>query len=135
MTCERRRSTLPDIEFLNDTRTLANIVDPGGHDEVVLRQPVNLVGVQSDFHLSPSEQDVRVMPLLLGDRADFINEFQSRLEIWERERPHDVVLINGGPAGGMPQQAFEFASLDGRHPALAGNTFLASEVRRIFWHG
>ena len=36
-------------------------VNLGGHDEVVLMQSMDLLGLQGDRHIAPAEADVRMM--------------------------------------------------------------------------
>ena len=87
---------------------LRDLIDFGGHDEVALRQSVDLVGPKGDPHFSPGEQDVRMMPLFLGDGADTIHKVESFLKIGEREGARDVVLVDYIPIWQLVTEAMEF---------------------------
>jgi hypothetical protein len=91
---------------------------------------VDLVRVKGDFYLSPGEEDIGVMALLLGDGTYLISEFQSRFEVGERERPSDVMFAHGFPAACMLDQPIEFTSLYGRDAAFAGNALLGGKIDR-----
>ena len=45
-------------------------VDPGGHDEVVAREPANRVGRQADDEPAPTDFQFRVVALCLGQQGD-----------------------------------------------------------------
>ncbi len=51
-------------------------VDLGGKNEVVLVHAVNLMGLQRDRGIAPTEGDVRVMTLTFRDGADLIHKGQ-----------------------------------------------------------
>ena len=48
------------------SKALSQLVDLGRHDEVVFVQSLDLVGVEDDVAVAPSERDIRVMTFLLG---------------------------------------------------------------------
>jgi hypothetical protein len=52
------------------------------------------MGPQSDFNFAPSEQNVGMVTLLLGDATDSIYKVQGLLEIRKREGASDVVFID-----------------------------------------
>ena len=106
------------------------LVNSGGEDEIIFGEAVDLVRVKGDFYLSPGEEDIGVMALLLGDGAYLISEFQSRFEVGERERPSDVMFAHGFPAACMLDQPIELTPLYGRDAAFAGNAPLSGKIDR-----
>src|SRR5262245_33337367 len=50
------------------------IVELGGHDEVVLVQALDLLGLQRDRSISPTEAQLRVVALGLGELARSLDE-------------------------------------------------------------
>ena len=74
------------------------MIAPGRKDEIALGQPVDLVSPDLHDDLSPREVQIRMMTLLLGHRADAIDERERRLEIGELERPGQVVILRRLPA-------------------------------------
>ena len=107
------------------------LVDLRRQNEIRLGQPVHGVRPGGDFDLAPSQQNVGMVALLLGDLAHFIHESQRRLEIGELEASHDVVLVHDFPLCGIGKLTMEFGqfgSLERRHAAAAGN---AVSIRKL----
>src|SRR5258706_15737772 len=80
------------------------LVDLRGEDEVALGQAVDLVRPDRHAHLSIRQIDVGVMPLLFGNSTDLVREGQGTLEILERERLLDVVIVDDRPAVNLGRQ-------------------------------
>ena len=59
------------------------------HDEIAFGQAVNLVGPQRDLDFAPGEQDVRVVPLLLGQLSNTVNALAAA------NRSIGGVILNG----------------------------------------
>ena len=75
---------------------LGHLIEPlnlGRHDEVTLREAVDLVGPELNADLAPSEINIRVMALLLGQFADPVGEFQRFAEILELVRAVEVMPV------------------------------------------
>ena len=66
-------------------------VNLGGHDEVVLMQSLDLLGLQRDRRVAPTEADIRMMAFSFREFADFLNKGKRLPEIAKREAPLDAV--------------------------------------------
>jgi len=55
------------------------------------------MGPDRDFYSAPGQENIRMMPLVFDDCADFIRESQSLLEIEKREGASDVVIVDDLP--------------------------------------
>jgi hypothetical protein len=66
-------------------------VDLGGHDEVVLMQSMDLLGLQRDRHIAPAEIDVRMMAFGFREFTNFLNKCKGLPEIAKPEAPLYVV--------------------------------------------
>src|SRR5579864_3849321 len=104
---------------------MLQLVDLRRQDEVALGGAVDLVSTCRDGGLSPSQQDVGMMSLLFGDGADAVHEIEGLLEIRERERARNVVLVHHCPVRKLMAQIVQVGSLESRHVAAAGNAGLA----------
>src|SRR6266403_6209587 len=67
------------------SRARGQRVHLGGHDEVVLVQPLDLVRVEDDAAVAPTEADVGVMAFPLGDLGDLLDHGQGGREVGGRE--------------------------------------------------
>jgi hypothetical protein len=68
-------------------------IDFGGHDKVVFVQAADLVGIEQDAGVAPTESDVGMMPLLFGQIAHSVDERQGSSEVFERESAFDPRAI------------------------------------------
>ena len=68
-------------------------VDLGGHDEVVLMQSIDLLGLQRDGRLAPTEADIRMMAFSFREFTNLLNKGKRLPEIAKPEAPLDVVSI------------------------------------------
>jgi hypothetical protein len=67
----------------------------GGHIEISLCEPIDLVRSELDLALAPSQIQVRMMAFLLGNGANFIYEGQRLGEVFECVEAFKVaVLVN-----------------------------------------
>ena len=66
-------------------------VDLGGHDEVVLMQSMDLLGLQRDRRIAPTKADVRMMAFSLREFTNFLNKIERLPEIAKSEAPLDPV--------------------------------------------
>ena len=56
------------------TRAIVQPVDLGSHDEIILVQPLDLLGAQRNGRVTPAETNIWVMAFRLGKLADFLNK-------------------------------------------------------------
>src|SRR5262249_28953967 len=61
------------------------------HDEVVLMQSMDLLGLQVDRHIAPTEADIRMMAFRLLKFTNLLNKRQRFPKIAKPESPLDVV--------------------------------------------
>src|SRR5690348_5815761 len=90
------------------------------------------MGPQSDFNFAPREQDIRVMPLLLGHASDSIDKIQGLLEIRKGECTSDVMLVHYLPVrpfGELSVQVSKLFSFERRHSPTAWHTSFAGKFR------
>jgi hypothetical protein len=66
-------------------------VDLGGHDEVVLMQPLDLLGLQRDRRIAPTEADVWMMAFSFREFTNLLNKGKCLPEIAKPEAPLDAV--------------------------------------------
>src|SRR5205823_6565588 len=93
----------------------------GGHDEVVLVQPLDLVRVEDDAAVAPAEADVGVMALRLGDRGDLLDQGQGGGEVGRLEGALDARRIGiEGPARRLAEATLRLGAGDRRDPGPGG---------------
>ena len=66
-------------------------VDLGGHDEIVLMQTLDLLGLQRDRRIAPTEADVRMMAFSFREFTNLLNKGKRLPEIAKPEVPLDAV--------------------------------------------
>ena len=66
-------------------------VNFGGHDEIVLMQSLDLLGLQRDCSIAPAEADIRMMALSFREFTNFLNKSECLPEIAKSEAPLDPV--------------------------------------------
>jgi hypothetical protein len=108
---------------------LRNLIDFRGHNEIALRETVNSVGPESDLDLTPSQKDVRMMPLFLGHGSYAIHEIESLLKIREGKFARDVMFVDHAPIGQLMAKAVELRSFQRRNSTSAGNAVLTRQIR------
>jgi hypothetical protein len=104
-------------------------VDFCRHYEVALGESVDFVRPESDLGLTPGQQNIGMMSLLLGDRTDPIHEVQSLLEIREGKRANNMMLIDYipmSPLRNLLVNLGEFFASERRNPAATRNTGFGS---------
>ena len=98
-------------------------------DEVIFVQPVNDVRKKGDAKLSPSDEHVRVMPLLLGDFRDCVGKLHGLAEVLERELALEMMTIHRSPARfQFRHQPFLLPGIKGRNPSPARDAPPAGKV-------
>jgi hypothetical protein len=68
-------------------------VDLGGHDEVVLMQSIDLLGLQRDRRMASTEADIRMMAFSFREFTNLLNKGKRLAEIAKPEAPLDVVSV------------------------------------------
>ena len=66
-------------------------VDLGGHDEVVLMQSIDLLGLQRDRRMAPTEADIRMMAFSFREFTNLLNKGKRLSEVAKPEAPLDAV--------------------------------------------
>src|SRR6266849_1868206 len=103
---------------------LQQSIDFRCQDEVRLGQPIHRVCPGGDLDLAPSQQDVGMVPLLLGQFAHSIHESQGGPEIGKLVGAHEVMFIDDIPLRRFRQLTMnfgEFVTLQRRNTAAAGD--------------
>ena len=77
-------------------------VDLGSHDEVVLMQSLDLLGLQRDRRITPTEADVRMMAFRVREFTNLLNECKRLPEIAEAEAPLDAMSSSPAVASLVP---------------------------------
>ena len=66
-------------------------VNLGGHDEIVLMQSLDLLGLQRDRGIAPTEADIRMMAFSFRKFTNFLDKGKRLPEIAKPEAPLDAV--------------------------------------------
>src|SRR5262249_47025286 len=66
-------------------------VNLGGHDEVVLVQSLDLLGLQRDRRIAPTKADIRMMAFSFREFTNLLNKGKRLPEIAKPEAPLDAV--------------------------------------------
>ena len=67
-------------------------VNLGGHDEVVLMQSLDLLGLQRDRRIAPTEADIRMMAFGFREFTNLLNKGKRLAEFAKPEVPLDAEL-------------------------------------------
>src|ERR1700674_4206555 len=77
-------------------------VNLGGHDEVVLMQSLDLLGLQRDRRMTPTEVNIRMMAFSFRELTNLLNKGKRLPEIAKPETPLDAVsLLQQLPVWGL----------------------------------
>src|ERR1700681_77998 len=68
-----------------------NAVDLGGHDEVVLMQSIDLLGLRRDRRIAPTEVDIRMTAFSFREFTNLLNKSKRLPEIAKSKAPLDAV--------------------------------------------
>jgi hypothetical protein len=66
-------------------------VNLGGHNEIVLMQPLDLLGLQRDRGITPTEADIRMMAFSFRELTNFLGKGKRLPEIAKPEASLDAV--------------------------------------------
>lgn len=72
---------------------LGHVIQLRGHDEVVLVQAFDLLGLEGHRRVAPAEADIRVMPLGFCEFSNFVHEREGLCEVLERIGPLDSASL------------------------------------------
>src|SRR5271156_4312607 len=90
----------------------------GRHDEVVLVEALDLLGLPGHRNPPPAKADVRMMSFGLGQATDLDYEVHGLLEVLELEAPFDAAsVIQKVPTGCLLQVALGFDRRERRDTA------------------
>src|SRR5580704_19340172 len=97
---------------------LRQLIDLRRQNEIRLSQSIHRVRPGRDLNIAPSQQNVGMMSLLLGDFADSIHESKSRFEVGKLEGAHEMMFVNDLPLprfGQLLMNLSKFVPLQRRH--------------------
>ena len=77
-----------------------------------------------DLYPAPGEQQIRMMPLLLGNSSGPIHKIESGLEIRKSKHAMEVVLIDNLPVRNLRFQRIKLGAFEGGNATPAWNTGL-----------
>jgi len=97
--CKRRSAPKKGLK-LQETRTRSRrgrpseyAINLGGHDEVVLMQSLDLLGLQRDRRIAPTEADIRMMAFSFREFTNLLNKGKRLPKIAKPEAPLDAVSV------------------------------------------
>jgi len=103
-------------------------VDLGGHDEVVLMQSLDLLGLQRDRCIAPTEVVIRIMALSFRKFTNPLNKGKCLPEIAKPESPLDAVsFLQQLPVWGLCVKKLSLLARERRYSPATGSTGFASK--------
>src|SRR5258707_2155286 len=103
-------------------------VNLGGHDEVVLMQSLDLLGLQRDRRISPTEADIRMMAFGFREFTNLLNKDKRVAEIAKPEAPLDAVsFLRQLPVWGVCVKELGLLAREWRYSPATGSTGFASK--------
>ena len=103
-------------------------VNLGGHDEVVLMQSLDLLGLQRDRGIAPTEADIRMMAFSFREFTNLLNKGKRLPEIAKPEAPLDAVsLLRQLPVWGLCVKELSLLAREWRYSPATGSTGFASK--------
>jgi hypothetical protein len=101
-------------------------VNLGGHDEVVLMQSLDLLGLQRDRRIAPTEADIRMMSFSFREFANLLNKGKRLSKIAKPEAPLDAVsFLHQLPVWGLCMKDLSLLGREWRYSPVAGSTGFA----------
>src|SRR5262245_57332858 len=97
----------------------ADAIDLRGENEVAFGEAVDLLRPDGHAGFAPAEKDLRMVALLLGNRADGVDETQRTGEIGELERFLDVMILDDRPAVDARGERTRLVGAERRHATAA----------------
>src|SRR6476620_8084147 len=103
-------------------------VNLGGHDEVVLMQSLDLLGLQRDRRFAPTEADIRMMAFSFREFTNLLNKGKRLPEIAKPEAPLDAVsFLRQLPVWGVCVKELGLLAREWRYSPATGSTGFASK--------
>src|SRR5258708_23479449 len=103
-------------------------VNLGGHDEVVLMQSLDLLGLQRDRRIAPTEADIRMMAFGFREFTNLLNKGKRLAEIAKPEAPLDAVsFLRQLPVWGLGVKELSLLAREWGHSPATGSTGFASK--------
>src|SRR5580658_8654691 len=103
-------------------------VNFGGHDEVVLMQPLDLLGLQRDRRVAPTEADIRMMAFSFREFTNLLNKGKRLPEIAKPKAPLDAVsFLRQLPVWGLRMKELSLLAREWRYSPATGSTSFASK--------
>src|SRR3981189_1617390 len=104
-------------------------VNLGGHDEVVLLQSLDLLGLQRDCRIAPTEADIRMMAFSFREFTNLLNKGKRLPEIAKPEAPLDAVsFLRQLPVWGLCMKELSLLAREWRYSPATGSTGFASKT-------
>src|ERR1700730_1784221 len=123
----------PERRYFSSTRSRCGrpskyAVNLGRHDEVVLMQSLDLLGLQRDRRIAPTEADIRMMALSFREFTNLLNKGKRLPEIAKPEAPLDAVsFLRQLPVWGLCMKELSLLAREWRYSPATGSTGLASK--------
>src|ERR1700724_4278315 len=103
-------------------------VNLGGHDEVVLMQSLDLLGLQRNRRIAPAEADIRMMAFGLCEFTNLPNKGKRLAEIAKPEAPLDAVsFLRQLPVWGLFVKELSLLAREWGYSPATGSTGFASK--------
>src|SRR5882724_11323557 len=103
-------------------------VNLGGHDEVVLMQSLDLLGLQRDRRIAPTEADIRMMAFGFRGFTNLLNKGKRLAEIAKPKAPLDAVsFLRQLPVRGLCVKELSLLAREWRCSSATGSTGFASK--------
>src|SRR3984893_14273876 len=123
----------PERRYFSSTRSRRGrpskyAVNLGGHDEVVLMQSLDLLGLQRDRRIAPTEADIRMMAFGFREFTSLLNKGKRLAEIAKPEAPLDAVsFLRQLPVWGLCVKELSLLAREWRYSPATGSTGFASK--------
>src|SRR3984893_10561422 len=123
----------PERRYFSSTRSRRGrpseyAVNLGGHDEVVLMQSLDLLGLQRDRRIAPTEADIRMMAFSFREFTNLLNKGKRLPEIAKPEAQLDALsFLRQLPVWGLCMKELSLLAREWRYSPATGSTGLASK--------
>ena len=98
---------------------LRNFINFRGKNEVALGEPIDLVRPDGYRNIAPTQKNVGMMALFLGDCSYCLHKLETADEVGKAIALRDVVLIYDLPVLHLPSQRGQLFAFEWRNSALA----------------
>src|ERR1700720_1116044 len=123
----------PERRYFSSTRSRCGraskyAVDLGGHDEVVLMQSLDLLGLQQNRRIAPTEADIRMVAFGFREFTNLLNEGKCLPEIAKPEAPLDAVsFLQQLPVWSLSMKELGLLAREWRNSPATRSTGFASK--------